>query len=1231
MYKTNKYNVPKEKGGGTTTTSASSNIYNNAGDVKFQSHTFWSQTFDGTNDVKGDMREVGNLQMSGKLDNKGGMITSGNIVLSGTNTIQIEEELYDVGGRAIGDEAYFNNIKAYKTIETNHLNALKGDIAELVSQLINTKKLIAQEANIDDITAQEITTDRLTVTGTAHFFELIIDKIKSAGGSVLFTPADGFAIDRVYEYGDSYMICWKNNDGEKKRDNMWMVGDQALCQTFNKAQVGTSHNVSNKYYWSLVVDCGEIYIDENYPPIGIPPMISIDDSLVKNYNYIKVSKTDMVGKLDPEIGDEVVMLGHRYSNTIDQYYRQSAVYIAAYNSIDRELRAPLFCQYKGINDFNLSSHKYIWFAGNGSTVRGNVLLENGTTIENYVEQNKPYIKDGYWWIGDENTGVKADGGTSEPTYKIIPIKQDNLYDADNDTLGIDYQYQVFKINGKTSEIVDLEKEGMMLRLYASTEFDDHPITPEEPIKPVDPPVIDTNAKWVTKRAECDFQETSELTMNWYRAFINGGYRTKILNCKEILTDINPNSSTFGQELPLTSIPIWNNCIIYDGDAERFKARPEDVPCYKADAFDYFNREASVIGPDGLTTSYGVYVFNEPINVNDDGRSSYYFAFSKGESFKGNQPQEGDISYMEVFPNGVMPTSLNIDYESVEGIETRASKNIMPSTSNPHKEAYNTDLSPIYDYVYTGGTICSFFNKAVQSSYSTTTDNKVMRMVAELYKNEYAAHLVPIDRLTNEMQLSARASLTITDKIRAKVIEQVLDYTDAEYVQMMQRYSELLIKLGEITLTTSSIKEFIGSSSSEFASLKEQIASITITPTQITSIVKETLNDKTVKETIIQQTTDAVLLKAGDTFIKVGDKIYLNGNTEVTGMIVVNDGQGLVLKGDESNTYVTAQSIGTYPDFIDSTSAKSKDYPSTVMSDVGVNTNGHFINKATFRFDLGHLPSGSLLKITNFRLQFEDENGTISTPSVVGGYNHWLTMQQQFIVNESGTPDNKWIYDTPYPIQPPAYSYEVIVPREGNVVLWYYVSCISTDFHQKMRLTVTLSKPESNAVNIIGNDGFSLRFPTNAYYFINKDIYEFSYGTRSTYRVTSNDGLCHTSWNEPTNNGDTMGRGIINDLQSFSRKFVSTLNGNGRYYAKQNDDVIVYYGDIGTGGDSDIYLNTSLPKGKTITIKNASQYYVYVTSSTNGLMARDSRTTTNSIRMGVGVKTFINTGSHWLEI
>lgn len=155
-------------------------------------------------------------------------------------------------------------------------------IEGIVSDVVNTKKLIADEAEIkkaiiSELTSTNITTEYLTVTKQAHFFELIIDKLKSVGGQIILTPTNcilDFAkafdsnmheidIDSLNENNISnvafFRVYWRANDPvtNKSISNDWVVNDQALCQSFNNVQEGVNSNVSNKYYWRLVTNVSQ--------------------------------------------------------------------------------------------------------------------------------------------------------------------------------------------------------------------------------------------------------------------------------------------------------------------------------------------------------------------------------------------------------------------------------------------------------------------------------------------------------------------------------------------------------------------------------------------------------------------------------------------------------------------------------------------------------------------------------------------------------------------------------------------------------------------------------------------------------------------------------------------------------------------------------------------------------------------------------------------------------------
>ena len=270
-------------------------------------------------------------------------------------------------------------------------------------------------ANISTINSNNITntdtikTKNLEVTGSSHFFELIIDKIKSAGGSIMLTAADGFEVEKIKSMANNITLYWRCQDGNgKQRDNMWKVNDQALCMSFNQATVGTSHNVNNKYYWCLVTDVS----DNNNP-------IEIDGEL---YNYIRISRFDSVGVVEPEIGDSIVMCGYRGT---DDIARQSAIYMSAYSSLDKGLTAPVFAQYQGINDFDLESHRKSYYDANSAKFIGEFEALDGENIFDIIN-NK---------IAESEASIKLD------TKNIVLSVSEKTKERRNLLVGSDFKKQ----------------------------------------------------------------------------------------------------------------------------------------------------------------------------------------------------------------------------------------------------------------------------------------------------------------------------------------------------------------------------------------------------------------------------------------------------------------------------------------------------------------------------------------------------------------------------------------------------------------------------------------------------------------------------------------------------------------------------------------------------------------------------------------------------------------------
>lgn len=284
------------------------------------------------------------------INNSYNMVNGGNI--TNTGTLKTSYATVD------------NDLTVGKTITTKTINADVGNIKDIYSDNITNKKMIK--------------TKDLTVTGTAHFFELVIDKIKAAGGAAIFTPADGFDIDVVEAVENGYKLYWRCEADGKVRQNMWKVNDQAICMSFNQAKVGVSHNVSNKYYWSLVTDVNEY---------GKP--VTLEDG--NKYNWITISTVTFDGTVNPEKGDSIAMLGYRGT---DDEARQSAIYIAAYASFDKYIDAPFIAQYKGIKDFDIEKYRTSWWSLKTNKFVGDFVIESsGKNVVDFINEQVKVVDD----------------------------------------------------------------------------------------------------------------------------------------------------------------------------------------------------------------------------------------------------------------------------------------------------------------------------------------------------------------------------------------------------------------------------------------------------------------------------------------------------------------------------------------------------------------------------------------------------------------------------------------------------------------------------------------------------------------------------------------------------------------------------------------------------------------------------------------------------------------------
>lgn len=363
MIDINMYGVPK-KGSNSNVSTLSQIMMSqnyNSGSGNFAGRYIWGQYFDGSKNIDGDMK------------------VNGTASIDHIKTLSV-------------DSTYLNS----SYTDFSYLQANYGKVNNLSGKRLDFDWANILKGYIDDLACKGITTENLTVTGSAHFFELIIDQIKASGGAVIFTAANGFTVRKVDKITEGYRLYFLAEERGTKIRNMWRKNDQAICQNFNRASKGTNYNISNKYYWALVLNTNNEENEGDPINVNVGTVENID---VQPCHYIDISDNDFDGTLNPEVDDEIAMLGYRGD---DDEARKNAIYISSYSSLDNELKAPLFVQYKGIDDYDLTSHKYTWFSGGltvqgerlgreANEIRGSFKLTDEKTIEDEIEGLNSYI------------------------------------------------------------------------------------------------------------------------------------------------------------------------------------------------------------------------------------------------------------------------------------------------------------------------------------------------------------------------------------------------------------------------------------------------------------------------------------------------------------------------------------------------------------------------------------------------------------------------------------------------------------------------------------------------------------------------------------------------------------------------------------------------------------------------------------------------------------------------
>lgn len=184
------------------------------------------------------------------------------------------------------------------------------------------------------------------------------------GSSFLAVGSDKVASGTDSQDAYTYRCYILADDGTTRTRNLWQVGDQAICQTFN-IEEGHHDGVQNRYYWRLVtgVSAEAVELDDGtyYDYVDLAavkePEITIDGATKTYQGYDTATMTDGSGNAPkegttgdvwvdtPQKGDQIVQLGSQ----IDPDTRGNAILLDTMGT-----DAPSIKEYAGIKNFSLS-------------------------------------------------------------------------------------------------------------------------------------------------------------------------------------------------------------------------------------------------------------------------------------------------------------------------------------------------------------------------------------------------------------------------------------------------------------------------------------------------------------------------------------------------------------------------------------------------------------------------------------------------------------------------------------------------------------------------------------------------------------------------------------------------------------------------------------------------------------------------------------------------------------
>lgn len=232
----------------------------------------------------------GDIEVNADLHTSGDLSTSSNLHVN--QSAEIGQDINVRGNATIGGTLGVTGNATLTDVVVDRVHDAKSTPAERV--IVGAQGF---DLYIGEDGKSHLYIDYLTARTKFFAASAEVRKVSYSGGTTLFSNAGSTIMKVVDVLNDSKVViaykCYAlADDGTTKTMNWWHPGMMALCQTFN-VKAGDTDNLSNRYYWRLVVGVGQETLSDGklYDYV----ILSNKKTFVGNEAVVPIGSTQVIG------------------------------------------------------------------------------------------------------------------------------------------------------------------------------------------------------------------------------------------------------------------------------------------------------------------------------------------------------------------------------------------------------------------------------------------------------------------------------------------------------------------------------------------------------------------------------------------------------------------------------------------------------------------------------------------------------------------------------------------------------------------------------------------------------------------------------------------------------------------------------------------------------------------------------------------------------------------------